>query len=406
MNEQALYLEDPLKLEFEAHITQVIDMPNGRMGVTLDRTYFYPTGGGQWHDTGSLEGIRVVEVIKPEDKNELIHVVDVMHEADRKLEPGRVHASIDRGRRLRHMQHHTAQHLLTGCFVHLLGYETVSAHISGYTPSTIDMEAESVSVQELVQVEDLANQVITENRSIKTYFASPEEIQDIPLRKPPPAVEQVRIVEIDGFDYSACGGTHCLQTGMIGVLKILKTERQNEKLRVSFVAGEQALEYFQEYQRVAVDLAGHLSVGLSEVMEAVVRLEEGLRSAQKELSALRIERIGFEAQKLAEAAESVGKVRLVLASFRERPVDELRLLAKELKEMPDVVTLMASFDGKKVTAIAACGESSGVDARLLLNALLGKVGGRGGGEARLAQGGGAASEEEFAVLFEGVRGMI
>jgi alanyl-tRNA synthetase len=406
MNEQALYLEDPLKLEFEAHITQVIDMPNGRMGVTLDRTYFYPTGGGQWHDTGSLEGIRVVEVIKPEDKNELIHVVDVMHEADRKLEPGRVHASIDRGRRLRHMQHHTAQHLLTGCFVHLLGYETVSAHISGYTPSTIDMEAESVSVQELVQVEDLANQVITENRSIKTYFASPEEIQDIPLRKPPPAVEQVRIVEIDGFDYSACGGTHCLQTGMIGVLKILKTERQNEKLRVSFVAGEQALEYFRDYQRVAVDLAGHLSVGLSEVMEAVVRLEEGLRSAQKELSALRIERIGFEAQKLAEAAESVGKVRLVLASFRERPVDELRLLAKELKEMPDVVTLMASFDGKKVTAIAACGESSGVDARLLLNALLGKVGGRGGGEARLAQGGGAASEEEFAVLFEGVRGMI
>jgi alanyl-tRNA synthetase len=133
MNNQALYLEDPLKLEFEAYITQVIDLPGGRIGVTLDRTYFYPTGGGQWHDTGTMEGVRVVEVIKPEDKKELLHVLES------KLEPGPVRASIDRVRRLRHMQHHTAQHLLTGCFVHLLGYETVSAHISGHTPSTIDL---------------------------------------------------------------------------------------------------------------------------------------------------------------------------------------------------------------------------------------------------------------------------
>jgi alanyl-tRNA synthetase len=141
---------------------------------------------------------------------------------------------------------------------------------------------------------------------------------------------------------------------MIGVLKILKTERQNEKLRVQFVAGEQALEYFQEYQRVAVDLAGHLSVGYNEVMEAVIRLEEGLRAAQKELSELRMERIGIESQKLADKAEVLGNVRLVLRAYRERPVDELRALAKELKDMPEVVALLASIDGKKVTAIAAC----------------------------------------------------
>jgi alanyl-tRNA synthetase len=304
------------------------------------------------------------------------------------------------------MQHHTAQHLLTGCFVHLLGYETVSAHISGYTPSTIDLEAESASAEDLLRVEDLANQIITGNRAVKTYFVSPDELQNIPLRKPPPAVEQVRIVEIDGFDYSACGGTHCLQTGMIGVLKVLKTERQNEKLRVSFVAGEQALEYFREYQRVTVDLAGHLSVGYQEVTEAVLRLEEGLKSVQKELSALRMERVGVEAQKLADEAERVGNRCLVLASFLERPADELRALAKELKEMAQVVALLASYDGRKVTAIAVCGEASGMDARVLLNAVLEKIGGRGGGDAHLAQGGGAASEEEFEGLFEGVRELL
>lgn len=397
MNAQALYQEDPLKLEFEANITNVYTLPDGSSGVTLDRTYFYPTGGGQWHDTGTIEGIPVVEVIKFDDQKELVHVLEGI------LEIGPVHASIDGGRRLRHMQHHTAQHLLTGCFVHLLGYETVSAHISGYTPSTIDLEAESVSAEELMRVEDLANQIIRENHVVKSYYVSPEELKDLPLRKPPPAVEQVRIVEIDGFDYSACGGTHCLQTGMIGVLKIIKTERQNEKLRINFVAGEQALEYFRDYQRVAVDLAGHLSVGYEEVMEAVVRLEEALKSAQKELSVLRMERIGIEAQKLAEKAERVRNVHLVLESYRERPVDELRALAKEFKDMPEVVALLASFDGKKVTAIAACGEASGKDARVLLNAVLTKIGGRGGGEARLAQGGGAASEEDFERLFEGVR---
>jgi alanyl-tRNA synthetase len=400
MNDQALYLQDPLKLEFEATITGVIDLPDGRRGVTLDRTYFYPTGGGQWHDTGMLAGVKVVDVIKSDVDNQVIHVVDG------ELAPGPVLASIDRERRTRHMQHHTAQHLLTGCFVHLLGYETVSAHISGYTPSTIDLEAETASDEELVQVENLANQVICENRAVKTYSAAPDELGDLPLRKPPPAVEQVRIVEIDGFDYSACGGTHCLQTGMIGVLKILKTERQNEKLRVHFVAGEQALEYFRAYQEVAVDLAAHLSVGYQEVLEAVLRLEESFKSAQKELSSLRLERAGVEAQELAERAGKLGELHLVLASYRERPGNELRALAKELKEMPDVVALLASFDGKKVTAIAACGEASDLDARQLLNALLEKIGGRGGGDTRLAQGGGATSDERYEGLFDGVEALV
>ena len=397
IEEQLLYQQDPLRLEFEAQVREKLALPGGRLGLILARSYFYPTGGGQEHDTGSIGPARVLDVYKQGDPPVLVHVVD------QDVPSGPLPARIDPLRRLRAMQHHTAQHLLSQCFLRLFGLETLSANINTDTPSTVDFAFTELSPEQLRQVEDLANQVVYENRAVKSYFVAPEDIARVPLRRPPKVSENIRIIEIDGYDHSACGGTHVLQTGMIGVVKILRTERQNDKTRVNFIAGWQALETFQAYHAMLSSLAGQLNVGLPELPQTVQRQIELLRAAQKELQGLRLERLGWEARSLAEQAIQFGERRGVVSSFENRPVSELRTLADALRGMPGVAAVLASYDGQKLSLIVACAPQSGLDARQLLQTLLGEVGGRGGGDAQIAQGGGSASPEQLQALLEHAR---
>lgn len=394
MDDQLLYQEDPLRLEFESQVRQKVALPGERLGLILERTYFYPTGGGQEHDTGSIGPAKVVDVYKEGEPAVLVHVVD------RDVPQGPLPARIDAMRRLRMMQHHTAQHLLSQCFLRLFDLETRSANINGDTPSTVDFPFTELSPEQLQQVEDLANQVIYENRVVKSYFVSPEEIDQVPLRRPPKVHENIRIIEIDGYDHSACGGTHVPQTGMIGVVKILRTERQNEKTRVHFIAGWQALEAFQAYHAILGSLAGQMNASLQELPQAVARQAEQLRTAQKELEALRTEHLGWEARQLAEGAARSGERRLVVASFEGRPVGELRILADALRNLPGLAAVLGSYDGQKISLVTACAPTSGLEARPVLQTLLAEVGGRGGGDAQIAQGGGSCNPDQLQALLD------
>jgi alanyl-tRNA synthetase len=392
MNSQLLYQQDPNKLEFDTMVTETLTLPDGRKGVILNQSYFYPTGGGQEHDTGIIGTARVVDVFKDEDRSCLVHVVE--GEVDHSL----VHARIDAERRLRHMQHHTAQHLLTQCILQQTGSETVSANINGYTPSTLDILAPQISKSDLEKSEFHANQLIYENRLVKTYFVTPEELVSIPLRRPPKVSENIRIVEIDGYDYSPCGGTHVQHTGSIGLLKVLKAERQNDRTRIYFMAGLQALQAFQQMYDSLSSLANQMSIGWQDIPDVIKKQADQLNSLQKEMQVLRLENIKHEASSLAGSAEQRGPLRVVSASFDQRPVGELRMLAEELKHLPDLVTFLASFDGQKVTLLVTCGEASGKDARQLLTRQLVQINGRGGGDAKLAQGGGMATDEQYRIF--------
>jgi len=327
----------------------------------------------------------------------------LVHVVDQDVPAGPLQARIDPLRRLRAMQHHTAQHLLSQCFLRLFGLETLSANINVDTPSTVDFAYTELSPEQLRQVEELANQVVYENRVVKSYYVAPEDIARVPLRRPPKVSENIRIIEIDGYDHSACGGTHVPQTGMIGLVKILRTERQNEKTRVHFIAGWQALETFQAYHAILGSLAGQLNVGLAELPQAVQRQAELLRAAQKELQGLRLEHLGWEARTLAEQAVPCGERRGVVSSFENRPVSELRALADAMHGMPGIAAVLAGYDGQKLSLVAACTPQSGLDARQLLQTLLAEVGGRGGGDAQIAQGGGSASPEQLQALLERAR---
>jgi alanyl-tRNA synthetase len=390
MTEQ-LYFDDPLRLEFEAEIIDSFDLPDGRTGVVMPGTYFYPTSGGQDHDTGTIGEARVLDVYKEDGR--------IVHSLSLALPIGIYPARIDRQRRLRNMQHHTGQHVLTGAFVSVLGLETVSAHISGETPSSIDLDADALTPEDLARVEDFANAILFENRKVKSYYVTDAEADKIPFRKAPAVSGRIRVIEVDGFDYSACGGTHCPQTGMVGLLKIVKTERVNQKLRVYFVAGSQALEFLRDMQSVTQGAAAQLGVNPDGVLDELARLQDQAKAMQSELDDLRGLALEVEAEKLAEQAKSVGSLKLVTAIFRDRPPAELRSLGMKLRNQPGLVSLLAGYDGQKLSLVVACAGDAGLNACDLLNRHLAPLNGRGGGDAGLAQGGGVADEAALDGLF-------
>jgi alanyl-tRNA synthetase len=397
MTEQ-LYFDDPFKLEFSADVAETFPLPEGKTGAIMPGTYFYPTSGGQEHDTGMIGDANVVEVYKEEER--------IVHVLDRNLAPGHYPARIDRDRRLRAMQHHTGQHILSAAFLRVLDVESVSANINAYTPTTVDLDIPDLKPEDLHRVEDAVNEIIFENRPVKSYIITDADVPNIPFRKPPKVSGNVRVIEVEDYDYTPCGGTHCLSTGTIGLLKILRTERVNQKTRVHFVAGLQALEVFRIYQDATQQSAFLLNSRPEELAESVHRLLDASSQTRSELEILRLSQLDYEAKALADSNEAVGEVRLVIRTFGARAPSELRVLATKLKEFNGMVSVLASNDGQKVSLIVSCASGSGVNARNLLNQLLGPVGGRGGGDASLAQGGGPASAESLAATLAQTRKYI
>ncbi len=390
MTEQ-LYFDDPLTLAFTARVTESRPLNEGRFGLILPRTFFYPTSGGQEHDTGTIGAARVVDVYK--ENGDIIHVTDTS------LELGEYPARIDRERRIRAMQHHTGQLILSASFLEVAEIESISANINGDSPSTIDLEVSEVAPEILREAEEFANSILFENRPVKSYYVTDADVGSIPFRKPPKVSGRIRVVEVDGFDYTPCGGTHCPNTGMVGLLKIVRCERVNQKLRVHFVAGYQALDYFNTYQDTAQQVAALLETGLDGIPTTLERKLDQFKAAQIELETLRSGLLAAEADQLAASAQTVGSLRLVTALFRNRLATDLRQLAMKLRELPGMVALLATSDGQKLSLVVACAADTGMDARDLLKEHLAPFNGRGGGDASLAQGGGTASTDAETGLF-------
>lgn len=396
---QVAYWAEPLKLEFEARITQKTSLGHKRFEVTLDKSYFYPTGGGQLHDTGTLDEAKVVDVLRAEDGQ-------VIHRVEGDVFGSLVIARIDGERRLGHMQHHSAQHIVSRALEQLFDLETLSARISADSASTVDVPDVELNRADIMQVERLVNQLVFENRPIKTYIITEDELGMVPLRRPPKVSGQIRIVEVDAFDYSACGGTHCLTTGMIGLIKIIKTERKNQKLRLHFVAGQQALSTFQQEHEVINDLCLNLNTRPEEVEKVVSRQSEQLMAAQREIKRLQADLLSVEAQQLNTQAEPIGALRLVTKLYTNRSLNELRELAKGLPATNNLVAALAGYEGQKLSLVISCAPGTNISARELLGHALESISGKGSGDARLAQGGGTATAEQMAQVLAEVQAFL
>ncbi|MCR4406159.1 MAG: DHHA1 domain-containing protein [Anaerolineae bacterium] len=391
-----LYYADAYRREFDARVIERLTW-DGRPAVVLERTAFYPTSGGQPNDTGVLAGVRVVDVVEREADGAVVHVLAS------ELPGDVVHGEIDWARRFDHMQQHTGQHILSQAFTIALEADTVGFHL-GTEMSTIDLSRAPLSGEQLDQVEELANEVVFSDKPVDARFVDRKELGTLPLRKPPQVTGPIRIVEVAGFDWSPCGGTHCQRTGEVGMIKVVRAERRGAETRVYFLCGGRALNDYRRKNRLVLDLAARFSVGDWELADAVERLSEEARAYRKQARALQEQLLDYEAVALIASAEMLAGARVVRRAYPDRSVDEIRHLAQRLTAEPGIIALLGQGSaGEKAQLVFARSADLTHDMNALLRVACQAIGGGGGGRPNFAQGGGpdgARVEEALNVAWQ------
>lgn len=382
---ERLYYADSLLFEFDAKVTSVQKI-DGKTLVSLSRSAFYPTSGGQPYDTGTItdENGRAVQVtdVNVDADGEVWHTV-----SDAVTEGAKVHGCIDKARRLDHMEQHGGEHLLAGAIWRLLQGVTIGLH-TGHEDATIDVTLPDGRVHlteaEIALLEQDVNDHIRQNVPVRCYFPEAEELEKLPLRKAPTVQEHVRIVQFGDFEYCACGGTHPPFSGMIGMLKILSVLPARGKARVRFVCGNRAVKAFGQSYRAAETAGAMLSCGAEEIPDAIEKLQGKLQEKEREKAEL--------AGMLARyAAENAQKQAVTLPDGRQ--CVQLRLPFADRKALTQCAGMLIEKQG--TIALCLCpGEKNGfsvvfaraADAPGDMGALMRLCGIRGGGKPDFAQG--------------------
>lgn len=388
-----LYYEDSLLTTFDATVRSATAVDD-RFHVTLDQSAFYPTSGGQPHDVGTLapaggaSPVHVVDVIDDEASGEVVHVVDGP------LAPGTaVRGEIDRLRRLDHMQQHTGQHILSAAFDQLVNARTVSFHM-GAESSTIDLSRD-LTPEEIVVAESSANQLVWRDRDVVVRYVSEQEAAALPLRKESTRTGTLRLVEVPGFDLSACGGTHVPRTGMIGMIVVTGTERFKGGTRVSFACGGRAYTALAAFRRAAQTTSRNLTVAVADLPDAVGRMQAQIKDQQRTIKELQEQVTASLAAELRDAAlPGRDGTRLVVRAQPGWDANAIKYLAAAIVSAPGFVVVLTG-EGSPVPVVVARSADVGMDAGAWIKDVTSELGGRGGGRPEMAQGGVAAGTNDI-----------
>ncbi|WP_303984812.1 alanyl-tRNA editing protein [Niallia circulans] len=329
-----LFYSTPYETKWTTTIKEVIETKN-QIYVLLKETAFYPEGGGQPADTGFIDGIRVVDVQMKD--NQIYHLME------RKPENKLVSCELDWDRRYDHMQQHTAQHMLSAFLEELYQIPTVSFHL-GKEYTTIDIDTADLTKEQMTQLEKSCNSYIMKNLEIKTHITTYEQVSKFPLRKLPKVTGDIRIVEIDNWDFSACAGTHVGRTGELGVFKILKTEKHRGQTRIFFLSGWRAIRDYQTAQSILDNLGTFFKTNKLQLVDRVNKVELEKKALTKELETLKRENIAF----LAEQILSTHTEKVIFLSFADKTIKDLSILAKYLlqKQSSSIILLSSEIDKK------------------------------------------------------------
>jgi alanyl-tRNA synthetase len=327
------------------------------------------------------------------------------------LEPGQsVHGTIDWARRFDHMQQHSGQHILSAAFDKLFGVRTVSFHLGGVV-STIDL-AREMSPADITAAETEANRVVWEDRPVTIRFVDAEEAARLPLRKEPARGGMLRLIDVEAFDLSACGGTHVARTGGVGVIAVASWERFKGGQRLEFLCGGRALAGYGTLRESMSASVRLLSVLPAELPGAIERLQADARDQKRALSGLQSDLARYQAEELAAAAEEIPlksastdaarRCRLVARAI-DADANRLKSLASAIVAQPGFLVVLVSASVPALVVIARSTDIE-VSAQQLLTGLVAQFGGRGGGRPEMSQGGGLAATAES--IFEVVRSVI
>lgn len=386
MKTEKLYYTNPYIKEFTANIVEF--RPYGdKYALILNKTAFYPEGGGQPGDTGYLSDSAVLNTI--EENGEILHIVDSVPESKE------IKGCLNWERRFDHMQQHTGQHILSACFDSLMNGGTDSFHMGRDTVS-IEIGIENFTENDAACIERMANEVIYIDLPITVQIVNSDGLSAIPLRKKPAVTEDIRIVEVQKFDYSPCGGTHVNRTGEIGVIKIKRWEKLKASYRIEFICGYRALKDYCQQNSITLSLCEKLSVRDHEIIEAFNKLHSDYRSVQKQLQTARQELMKYNADELMKESRQIGIIKVISEVLKNTSINDAKVLAQYIVQNPGYAALLVCKN-ETAQVIFTRSEDIAIDMNKLLKSLFPIIEGKGGGNAKTAQGGGSKLEgiDEF-----------
>lgn len=377
---ERLYYDDAYLWKFEAKVTSVKNGTRpGEFLVTLDRSAFYPTSGGQPFDTGTLTFGKVTAKVTDVEVSE---AGEVIHTVDKEIPAGTaVRGEIDGARRTDHMEQHGGEHMLAGAIWEKLGGTTIGLHL-GQTESTIDVSLPEgrthLTEEEILLLENTVNERIRMDAPIRCWFPDEEELKRLPLRKAPTVTEHVRIVAMGDFEMVACGGTHPASTGRIGLIKILSAIPAKGKVRVAFVCGGRAVSLFQTYMRYADKAGAALSCPVEKLSSAASDLKYRLSEAEKRANRLETKEI-LAAMTEAGSTEDLPGVTLCVMTMPETDSRAVAAAVSEYIAAKGRALLLSA--GERLTFARSA------DVKIDMNELIKRVA-RGGGRPDMASGAG------------------
>lgn len=389
---ERLYYAEPSRTEFDATVIAA-ERDGDRVRVFLDRTAFYPTSGGQPFDMGTLTvvqqpgtpgtAVAVLDVIDGDD-GRIVHVVEG------ELPVGATVAGrVDWPRRFDHMQQHTGQHVLSAAFDRLFGIRTESFHL-GSAVSTIDLGM-PVGPSEIARALAEANRIVWDDRPVAIRFVTAEEAAALPLRKEPVRDGTLRLIDIQEYDLSACGGTHVARTGAIGMIGVTAWEKFRGGVRVTFVCGGRALDLFASQRDAITSSVRVLSVLPEELPTAIERLQLENKELRRTIKDQQGRLADYEAAAVAARGLPGRGGTAVIEALEGYDANGLRMLASAITSRPGYAVVLVS-SMTPATVVVARSKDVNLDAAAVLKTLTERFGGRGGGRPDMAQGGGLAGE--------------
>jgi len=380
---ERLYYNYTSAKPFNAEIVKLCPVLNGETPVILDKTIFYPDGGGQPADHGTINGVPVLDV--REKDGEILHMVSAENAG--KLETGKAELILDSRRRRDHTQLHTGQHLLSGTLLRMTGAPTVSMHM-GEETCTIDVNIPEIKEQTLLEVEDAVADAIEENHPVTVHLCPPEDVSSFKLRKVPPTDEEViRVVEIVGHDIIACCGTHLKSTAEIGMLRIFGAEKYKGMTRITFLAGRRLLLDSRVLRQNAVIASRALSVPVNGIGNGVLNLTEKIAEIERRLKAFTEAAVKEKAEALVQKAAGASTYSnlpsIIIESYADENINEVLNIGKIAHKKIQAVFVLASCQDNKFAAYSSV---EGFDLRSFLKSAFEAQGGRGGGSNTFFQG--------------------